>query len=278
MEPCNCGCTDGCGCKHSTNGGGCATSGSGTTTTTDPNPACDSSSVPSSPDCTSAKETYCAIGKDNTRCLYCGVDKDKCPNVCGRGLTQEEKDAILAKHNELRRKVAKGLETQSTNGQNQPIATNMNELLWDEDLAVMAQTWVDQCPTDHDKDSRTPEFKNSHAQNLGQTFASSFNTTSGNSKDTTIFVQGWYDEVRDFPRVPTSGMITHYTTVVTGVTTKVGCGWIKYYGPMPDGTKMYKQVFICNYGPTTISDFPYTAGTTPGSACTKGQNDGLCLQ
>ena len=47
-------------------------------------------------------------------CTYCGVDEAKCFNaVCSRGITkQEDKDAILAKHNEFRRRVAKGLETQ----------------------------------------------------------------------------------------------------------------------------------------------------------------------
>ena len=46
-------------------------------------------------------------------CKYCGTNTAKCNLVCSRGITsQAEKDAIVAKHNELRRKVAKGLESQ----------------------------------------------------------------------------------------------------------------------------------------------------------------------
>ena len=47
-------------------------------------------------------------------CKYCGFNVDKCNGaVCHRGFPrQEDKDAILDRHNELRRKVAKGEEIQ----------------------------------------------------------------------------------------------------------------------------------------------------------------------
>ena len=72
-----------------------------------------------SKDC-SADKSYCGIpaswgrNDEQTMCAYCGVDGEKCFNaVCSRGITkQEDKDLILARHNEFRRKVAKGLETQ----------------------------------------------------------------------------------------------------------------------------------------------------------------------
>ena len=72
-----------------------------------------------SKDC-SADKSYCGIpaswGKtyEQTMCAYCGVDEERCFHaVCSRGITkQEDKDLILARHNEYRRKVAKGLETQ----------------------------------------------------------------------------------------------------------------------------------------------------------------------
>jgi Cysteine-rich secretory protein family len=37
----------------------------------------------------------------------------------------------------------------------QPKAANMRELTWDEDLAVVAQHWADQCKFEHD----TPEAR-----------------------------------------------------------------------------------------------------------------------
>ena len=46
----------------------------------------------------------------------------------------------MTKHNDLRRKVAKGLETQAANGSGpQPSATDMYELVWDNTLAASAQ-------------------------------------------------------------------------------------------------------------------------------------------
>ena len=45
-------------------------------------------------------------------CNYCGTNTAKCNQVCSRGITaQADKDDIVAKHNELRRKVAKGQES-----------------------------------------------------------------------------------------------------------------------------------------------------------------------
>ena len=55
--------------------------------------------------------------------------------------TQEDKDVILEKHNELRAKVANGQETKGVDG-GQPKAANMRKLVWNDDLAEIAQRWV----------------------------------------------------------------------------------------------------------------------------------------
>ena len=47
-------------------------------------------------------------------CKYSGVDESNCGQILWREIKQQdEKDAIVAKHNELRRKVAKGQELQA---------------------------------------------------------------------------------------------------------------------------------------------------------------------
>ena len=48
------------------------------------------------------------------------------------GLSQSDKDTILAKHNELRSKVANGKQS------GQPPAANMKKMVWDEELAIEA--------------------------------------------------------------------------------------------------------------------------------------------
>ena len=48
------------------------------------------------------------------------------------------KDAIVNKHNELRSKVAKGKEKNGVDG-GQPKASNMRKLVWNDELAEVAQ-------------------------------------------------------------------------------------------------------------------------------------------
>ena len=85
--------------------------------------------------------------QDNTMCRFCGVNTDQCGSqICVLGITSDEDQAaIVNKHNELRRKVAKGEENRGVTGA-QPPAANMNELVWDDEVAKMAQTWAEQCP------------------------------------------------------------------------------------------------------------------------------------
>lgn len=68
-------------------------------------------------------------------------------------MSEEAKQVILDKHNELRRKIAKGEEERGVGGP-QPPASNMRELRWNDELASIAQRWTDQCVWGHDKDRR----------------------------------------------------------------------------------------------------------------------------
>jgi hypothetical protein len=53
---------------------------------------------------------------------------------------KDEEHFIVEKHNELRRKVAKGLETRGANGSGpQPKAADMFQMCWDPLLAKMSQ-------------------------------------------------------------------------------------------------------------------------------------------
>ena len=53
---------------------------------------------------------------------------------------QDEKQQIVAKHNELRSVVAQGLESRGVAGKGQPSAANMKKMSWDDDLSDVAQT------------------------------------------------------------------------------------------------------------------------------------------
>jgi hypothetical protein len=60
------------------------------------------------------------------------------------GITREEKRLILEEHNFLRQSVAMGQVP------GQPAAANMQEMHWDDELAVKAQQWANQCTFQHD--------------------------------------------------------------------------------------------------------------------------------
>jgi hypothetical protein len=77
------------------------------------------------------------LGGDNTYVKFCGLDNQRCTKLGGRCLEQSEKDIILKKHNELRAMVAKG-GLKAYDGV-LPSAANMNELVWDDELALGAQ-------------------------------------------------------------------------------------------------------------------------------------------
>ena len=68
-----------------------------------------------------------------------------------RELSDSAKQAILDKHNELRRRVAKGEETGGINAP-QPGATNMKKMVWNTELEAIAQRWSDQCTFGHDSE------------------------------------------------------------------------------------------------------------------------------
>ena len=62
-----------------------------------------------------------------------------------------EKQRIVDAHNKVRQMIALGKVA------GQPAATNMKEMIWDSELAVIAQRWADQCMPGHD-----------HRRNVGE--------------------------------------------------------------------------------------------------------------
>ena len=51
---------------------------------------------------------------------------------------QADKDAVVDAHNQLRARVANGLETLGVGG-GQPSAANMRQMVWSDELATVAQ-------------------------------------------------------------------------------------------------------------------------------------------
>merc|ERR1711970_1522514 len=107
-----------------------------------------------------------------------------CQNLIFRTLSNGGKEAILAKHNQLRRKVAKGEEA------NQPAAANMREMVWSSELEKIAQSWADNCEFKHNKN---------RGENIGENIAWSANSRiqdkTAVENEVLAMIQRFYDEV-----------------------------------------------------------------------------------
>eukprot|EP00093_Oithona_nana_P001784 01784.XXX_7806_8495_1 [CDS] Oithona nana genome sequencing. len=209
-------------------------------------------------------------------CKYCGIGPTCNNQVINNEMTEAMKQEILNKHNELRAKVANGQED------GQPSATNMNKLIWDDELASNAQLWADQCPDGHDSNRRTIKYSGYVGQNMADSWNSRNNMYWGLGSK----VQDWYDEVKDWPaanigafsQAGATGITGHYTQIVWAETQYVGCGVI-YYKDQSNWAKNYpyRKTLICNYYPAgNFQNQPvYEAGPT-ASACKNSEN-GLCI-
>lgn len=110
------------------------------------------------------------------------------PSLAGTGVTEEEKVQILESHNRLRSSVANGRVA------NQPGAENMQEMVWDDELAVRAQEWAEQCIFEHDPSRYLDRFT------MGQNLAIIWSTIplADDDGDFPSRIQNWFNEVRKY--------------------------------------------------------------------------------
>jgi len=187
---------------------------------------------------------YCPNSRSHTMCRFSGLSSWCSSRLVSnfRGISSLGQALILDKHNELRSRVAQGLE------RNQPSASNMRKLVWNNELAAIAQRWADQCIFDHD-----PERSKFDGTSVGQNVAI-FKNSSRSSWEEIQYglatsVQNWYDEVTDpgFSRWDInpfrfSSGTGHYTQVVWAETREVGCGMVYY-----QNGRWYTTLVVCNY-------------------------------
>ena len=214
-------------------------------------------------------QDYCQLGRDHTMCQYQGQG---C-NTIVRELNDNQRQAILDRHNELRRKIALGQES------SQHPASNMKKLKWDPELEAIAQRWADQCTFDHDANKKKLDGT-SVGQNVAWSFSSNKQSGSGLTSTVIDGVQRWYNEVHDpgFGSHPESPFsfdygTGHYTQVVWADTEFVGCGMVNYR------KQGYEVILVCNYAVAGnfAREVMYKVGEAC-SACPSGYSceDGLC--
>jgi len=187
----------------------------------------------------------CDYPAGHTMTKYSGPAKTCVEKTIHSGFDQAAKDVIVKVHNELRNKVAMGNETHGA----QPQAANMMKMVWDDELAEIAQRWTDQCIFGHDGNRNTCDGL--YVGQNGYWGASSAEMSPysalGVSEDA---VRSWYNEVKKpgFDSSHVSPFVWdkgagHYTQVVWAETDMVGCG-LRYY---KDGG-WFATLIYCNYG------------------------------
>jgi len=221
---------------------------------------------------------YCNISPSHTLCQFKGIGIScgaPARGVISNGISDEDKNIIVDLHNQLRSRVALGLEQRGRPGP-QKSAANMMQLTWDDELANIAQRWADQCTFGHDGERSVSRFavgQNVHEQSL-------FNDKPFDYKSA---IESWYSEVgkvdknlAEFYRF-NSGT-GHYTQIVWGETTKIGCGAITY-----KRDSFFRKSLVCNYGKAgNFINTPMYATGNPCSKCPGGsicssQYQGLCV-
>ncbi|XP_047115544.1 venom allergen 5-like [Schistocerca piceifrons] len=213
---------------------------------------------------TTGQSSYCSLCSDHTLCIYQGIGS-ACSQVMARGVDDAAQQTILKEHNTHRNYVASGRETQGAPGP-QPAASNMLKLVWDTELATVAQQWADQCTSGHDTCRRVSRFSA-----VGQNAYQSWTTGPLQGAQWNNTVQSWYNEVNDFNKNNVNNYTFgtsygHYSQVVWGNTHNVGCG----YTAIRRSDRNY-QYYVCNYGPSGNygGQQVYSNGTSC-SACTSG--------
>merc|ERR1719468_1149562 len=234
-----------------------------------------------------SQEDYCAISADHTMCLHEGPSESCSSKTVLKELSSDAQQAIVDKHNELRRKIAKGEEESNLAGGNQPPASNMRKLVWNDELSVIAQRWADQCTFDHD-DSRHKADGTKAGQNLflkGSSNQYTFDELMQTVADESTLA--WYLEVEspgynsnDIDPFKNPGSAGHYTQVVWAETEEIGCGFT-YYNEKVGPFNAYSQLVVCNYAKNgnTLSKAMYLQGEAC-SQCPEGYTceDALCAR
>lgn len=179
----------------------------------------------------------------------------------GRAMNQlsaSQQNDIITKHNDLRRKEG---------------GANMAMLRFNPKLANLAQQWAQRCSGNHGQ----PQFSANDVgwKDLGQSYA----IHSSKTWQPNDGVQAWFDEKKDYDFNSNScrGVCGHYTALVWGETTDIGCGIA--FCPNVAGIAN-AHYLVCNYGPP--GNWQGKKPFVPGPACTKCDsgkffcNNGLC--
>jgi len=213
---------------------------------------------------------YCSFSPNHQ---LCNKDTGGVSRSCGTGgilasgVSQSMMEEIVDGHNMYRGRVARG----EVRGQTS--ATNMRQLVWDQELARIAQAHANQCRFAHDCSECRSVGRWSH---VGQNIYIYKQTLRRPDVDWTRAMARWFDEVklfrsRDISPFKFSKKWGHYSQMMWADTSTVGCGVTTY-----KVGRWYQVLYTCNYGPGGN----YIRGEMykQGSACSQCPSNTRCSQ
>uniref|UniRef100_A0A0X3PZ32 Peptidase inhibitor 15-A n=1 Tax=Schistocephalus solidus TaxID=70667 RepID=A0A0X3PZ32_SCHSO len=175
-------------------------------------------------------------------------------------LTPEQRKLFLDYHNDVRQKVS-------------PPASNMQHMIYNESLEVLAQKWVDKCEFRHPP--RSDEEYRPYGQNIG---------ASGNPREQgsiEAILKKWHQEVHNYNYTHNScnGVCGHYTQMVWHNSYQLGCAMAKCSGMLQGMNAFF---IACQYYPRgnwkgqrpySTADVTPTTGKLPAKRSTGMAND-----
>lgn len=179
-------------------------------------------------------------------------------NAQSYGVSASEKIEIVDRHNHHRSGVS-------------PEARNMLKMAWDDEVALIAQAYAENCVFAHDgNQARMIPGRYTAGQNLA---------IASGSHSWTARIDSWHSEVDDFAFDSGSingGDVGHYTQMVWAESHKIGCGYAyctNLFGNTGGG------LYVCNYSPggnvSPNQNSPYSSGTSCQD-CPSSCNSNLC--
>lgn len=213
---------------------------------------------------------YLRLSDQHSFCL----DPNPTCNIKNSGVSKDGIDHILKLHNKYRSQVAMGQETKAGG---LPTASNMLQMVWDDELAAIAQKWANNCIYQHDCSQCRSVANFPVGQNIAYQDLICYKRqclrsikASDLEPDWATVIKDFYDEVKDFdkkmvPRMQSRGgkEVNHFTQIIWAKTWRIGCGFTLFMKGLT-----YRRFYVCNYGPAgnMIGEPIYEQGK-PGSAC-----------
>lgn len=203
--------------------------------------------------------------------------------ITNNELNQSGKDYLLCMHNAVRSETALGL-TAGLNGE-QPMATNMRALEWDEGLEQVAQDWADGCDWQHNP-NRTADYSAQGGSGyVGENIAYQASSIQSSARfDQAVWGMDAFadeDQYWSFGRMGVNDYCSqepcgHFTQLVWANTTHVGCA--VSFCPSQTLSAYPATYLVCNYSPggNITGRTPYQDTQMASEVCSAASDGETC--